>query len=292
MHVEKKAIEVLMILASSPGHVVPRKQILDSIWPGSLGGDQALNRIISVLRKELHDCAESPHVIETIPGQGYRLIAECNPSTAKISLPLAEGIPLFRKIRPTAYALASCIAVLIGAILILSALSPSQSPAKNEALFRILQVPGFITYLAPTVIPADRPDLRDFASEITKAMHASLQETNHVVLVSDQDVANEFMQVSELRAFTSEPGITLVLGAEVSPLHSVTFVRLFILDAETGDLLWYRSLEYSPAGGAATLSRQINEILLTEANEIINEKNHERHAVNRRDSVNSPATSK
>jgi TolB-like protein/DNA-binding winged helix-turn-helix (wHTH) protein len=75
MRLEPKAIEVLAYLASRPGEVVPREELLAAVWPGVVVGDDALTQAIIKLRKALGDDAHEPKYIETISKRGYRLIA-------------------------------------------------------------------------------------------------------------------------------------------------------------------------------------------------------------------------
>jgi len=75
VRVEPKVMEVLLRLAESPGRVVSKVELFDSVWPGVVVGDDSLTRAISELRRALGDSTRSPRIIETVPKRGYRLIA-------------------------------------------------------------------------------------------------------------------------------------------------------------------------------------------------------------------------
>jgi DNA-binding winged helix-turn-helix (wHTH) protein/TolB-like protein/Tfp pilus assembly protein PilF len=75
VHVEPKAMEVLMALAGRAGEVVSREALLEAVWPGVVVGDEALTQGIIKLRKALGDNPRAPSYIETISKRGYRLIA-------------------------------------------------------------------------------------------------------------------------------------------------------------------------------------------------------------------------
>src|SRR5262245_58140356 len=76
--IEPKAMEVLLYLASRPGEVVGREELLAEIWRGVVVGDDALTQVVIKLRKALGDS-----YIETIPKRGYRLIAPVSTRPAK-----------------------------------------------------------------------------------------------------------------------------------------------------------------------------------------------------------------
>jgi TolB-like protein/DNA-binding winged helix-turn-helix (wHTH) protein/Flp pilus assembly protein TadD len=78
VHLQPKAMEVLVCLAERPMVVVSRKDLLDRVW-GSLArrnhhADDNLNRCISELRHQLGDHPSDPHYIQTVPRRGYRLV--------------------------------------------------------------------------------------------------------------------------------------------------------------------------------------------------------------------------
>ena len=73
---EPKTMAVLDYLACRPGVVVPRLELEQALWAGTVVGYDALSNTIIKLRKAFGDKARSPKIIETIPKAGYRLIAE------------------------------------------------------------------------------------------------------------------------------------------------------------------------------------------------------------------------
>ncbi len=92
-HVEKRWMEVLVMLASRAGEVIERDEILDVVWEGRAMNDEPLNRCISQLRKALGDSPQKPEFIATITKVGYQLIAPVRPlePVAQESEPAAAG---------------------------------------------------------------------------------------------------------------------------------------------------------------------------------------------------------
>ena len=91
VRLEPRVMEVLTVLAGQRGHVVPREELLDRIWPDVVVTDYTLNRCIYRLRRTLgriagKDRAAGTELIETLPKRGYRLLADVS------NLP-AQGTP-------------------------------------------------------------------------------------------------------------------------------------------------------------------------------------------------------
>jgi len=73
-HLEPKAMDMLVYLAGRPGETVSRETLVEEIWPKSYGSDEALSRIISLLRSQLGDSSRKSRYIATVPKTGYRLL--------------------------------------------------------------------------------------------------------------------------------------------------------------------------------------------------------------------------
>ncbi|HMB89725.1 MAG TPA: winged helix-turn-helix domain-containing protein [Rhodothermales bacterium] len=70
-----KAMQVLCCLAATPGQVGTKEELLETVWAGTVVTESVVPRAISEIRRTLGDDASDPHLIETIPTVGYRLIA-------------------------------------------------------------------------------------------------------------------------------------------------------------------------------------------------------------------------
>jgi DNA-binding response OmpR family regulator len=68
--------QLLSAMASAPGRVFTRRQLIERIWGWDFYGDE---RIVDVhvrnLRKALGDPADDPRIIGTVRGVGYKLVA-------------------------------------------------------------------------------------------------------------------------------------------------------------------------------------------------------------------------
>ncbi len=74
---------ILLTLIVQPGQVVQREVLYGHMWPQGSSADceHGLNTAVKKLRAALHDKPEQPRFIETVPGCGYRFIAEVSNAT-------------------------------------------------------------------------------------------------------------------------------------------------------------------------------------------------------------------
>ena len=74
-HLEPKALEVLTRLLETPGEVVSKESLLQTVWRDRIVETSAIPRNIALVRRSLDDSAQNPRYIETIHKLGYRTIA-------------------------------------------------------------------------------------------------------------------------------------------------------------------------------------------------------------------------
>ena len=75
VHLEPRAMDLLVFLARHPGDVLSRETLIDGVWKTQFVGEAVLRNTVAALRRALGDSADCPNFIETIPKRGYRLIA-------------------------------------------------------------------------------------------------------------------------------------------------------------------------------------------------------------------------
>lgn len=91
VRLEPKAMAVLLHLARCRGGVASRDELMASVWPRVIVGDNALTQVIIKLRRALGDTAHEPRYIEAISKKGYRLIAPVVSAAAEESAGEPDG---------------------------------------------------------------------------------------------------------------------------------------------------------------------------------------------------------
>jgi pimeloyl-ACP methyl ester carboxylesterase/DNA-binding winged helix-turn-helix (wHTH) protein/class 3 adenylate cyclase len=70
-----KALAVLQYLASRPGRLISKTELLETLWPNVFVTDSSIKVCIQEIRRALDDDAKAPRIIETAHRRGYRFIA-------------------------------------------------------------------------------------------------------------------------------------------------------------------------------------------------------------------------
>jgi DNA-binding winged helix-turn-helix (wHTH) protein len=85
IRLQEQPFQILAMLLERPGEVITREELRQRLWPEGTFVDfeHSLNTAIKKLRQALHDEADKPRFVETLPRRGYRFIG-----------PLVETSPL------------------------------------------------------------------------------------------------------------------------------------------------------------------------------------------------------
>jgi Tol biopolymer transport system component/DNA-binding winged helix-turn-helix (wHTH) protein len=71
-----KAFDTLLVLVRNPGRVLTREELMQEVWPDTFVEEANLTVNISTLRKALGEHPTQHRYIVTVPGRGYRFVAE------------------------------------------------------------------------------------------------------------------------------------------------------------------------------------------------------------------------
>lgn len=79
-----KALETLLALVERPGAILDKNELLSRIWPDTIVEEKNLTINVSYLRRALGESPQDHHYIVTVPGRGYRFVAEVRDGAAAV----------------------------------------------------------------------------------------------------------------------------------------------------------------------------------------------------------------
>jgi DNA-binding response OmpR family regulator len=75
LDLSRKEFDLLVALASRPGEVVTKRQLLSEVWQQAYGGsDRTVDVHLSWLRRKLGESASAPRYLHSVRGVGVRLV--------------------------------------------------------------------------------------------------------------------------------------------------------------------------------------------------------------------------
>jgi DNA-binding winged helix-turn-helix (wHTH) protein/Tol biopolymer transport system component len=96
LRVERKPMELLILLVSRQGQLVTRAEIAERLWSSEVFVDteHGINTAIRKLRHLLRDDSDDPRFIQTVTGMGYRFVAQVSTIVRDQPAPSPEGVPI------------------------------------------------------------------------------------------------------------------------------------------------------------------------------------------------------
>lgn len=148
LKLQRIPLEALAVLIEQRGQIVSRAQLAERIWGKGvfLDADNSLNIAIRKLRVALGDDPEQPHFIQTVTGQGYRLIAPVvdtdanhEPAPPKPdSLALEPAIRMPSSRRWQALTGAAIVLMIVGGWLFWTRVRSVPQPPKSKLMLAVL----------------------------------------------------------------------------------------------------------------------------------------------------------
>ena len=98
-----RVLAVLDLLIARAGELVPRQELIDSVWKEAFVTDTSLAEAVSVLRQALGDDPQTPSYVQTVHRRGYRFVAHVAPLTPAIpvSEPAQSASPAVDRVSPS-----------------------------------------------------------------------------------------------------------------------------------------------------------------------------------------------
>jgi Tol biopolymer transport system component/DNA-binding winged helix-turn-helix (wHTH) protein len=138
LHLTRKAVETLIVLAARSPEVATKDEIMAAVWQDRVVDEANLAQNIAMARKALAASPGEPAFIETFPGRGYRLLG---PVTVERPIPAVEQAPQGagrlpqpeapapRKFWPAVAGVTVLLAAVLGLVAVVRRQGPEPSPA-------------------------------------------------------------------------------------------------------------------------------------------------------------------
>ena len=209
--IEPLVMQVFVMLAESAGQPVSRDQLIARCWGRRIVGDDAINRVISRLRRDLADSDEPGLEVETISKVGYVLridgAAPSDVAAAEPEATTARPASTSRRLIKSAIGLA-CAAMTAGG------LAYWQAPGTDGSI---------VIAIKPAAnVPGDR-ETAQFASDVTADVARLASSVTRVVFLGPA---------------ASDAGADMVVRVSVSGAADGSASRVSLTDRHNGLVVW------------------------------------------------------
>jgi len=233
-----KALDLLLVLIEESGRTVEKDELLEKVWAGTVVEENNLNQNITALRKSLGDSRQDSQYIATVPGLGYRFVADVRRVDGEVrevhkQTKEEPGISVKETNRPGIFRYAlPILAVLIVAALVY-AWYTREKP--RPAILSIM--------VLPLQNLSSDPEQEYFADGITDALIGDLAKISGLHIISRTssmhykgtkkslpEIARELRVDAVVEGTVQRSGDRVVIRAQL--IHAATDVHLWVQDYE------------------------------------------------------------
>lgn len=225
---------VLLQLLKNAGSPLSREELLHSVWPNMVVGNEAVSNAVKKLRQSLGDDSRNPQYVETIPKVGYRLIADVheieptnNSQIAEVSKP-----PLSSPSRMWLY-LAAFVLIALAAFLLVSI----EVSEKATVTAHPQAEPYSIAVLPFKNLNQDSSE-EYFADGITTDIITELSRLRSLRVIGRTTVFTYKNQPHNIIEIGKELGVRYVVEGTLQKSEHRLRINVQIADAMNGYQLW------------------------------------------------------
>jgi len=252
---EPRVAYLLLHLARNVGKPLSRDDLMETVWPNLVVGDEALTSAINKLRKAFADDSHHPEVIETIPKVGYRLIASVEFIPAENT---ADTPGRTANLAQSKYSGHHRVYIAVSAAFIIILILMTSAP-----WFSTEQEEGESTFLLDETLLSDKPSIAVLAFEnlsaeadqeyfsrgIAEDIITDLSQLSNLAVIARTSSFTNDLASMKVQDIGNNLGVKYLLLGSVRKAGNQIRITVQLVDSESGQQLW-----------AERFDRELNDI--------------------------------
>ena len=273
VRIERKPMELLIVLANSNGQLVSRGEIAKRLWASEVFVDteHGINTAVRKLRQVIGDDPDRPSFIQTVTGMGYRFIANVETIPAQSEVPALEQPAIVNEaIAPPQLPVSHTRPwVFIGSMIAVAVALLASTVGPHPLAMRLMRAKAQPVITSLAVIPLDNlsgdPSQEYFADGMTDELITMLAKESSLRIVSRTSVMQYKGARRPLPEIARELGVDGILEGSVSRSGNRVHMNVQLIQAPTDTHLWAESYDRD-ANEVTTLPREAAEAIAKRLN--------------------------
>ena len=232
-----RVFETLLFLVQNNGVVLDKERLMEAVWPDSIVEENNLSQNISSLRRILGETPGSHRYIVTVPGRGYRFVAEVRTPTESVMVDPDAAPPLMPPPARNPYPvlLAGLGVLVIG--LIAFFLWPGQARKREK-----MAAAPVISEKSIAVLPFDNlsrdPENAYFTDGIKDEILTRLSKISALKVISRTSTQKFKSAPENVREIARQLGVANILEGSVQKSGETVRVTVQLINTQSDTHLW------------------------------------------------------
>ena len=228
VEVTGRVLEALVYLVERPGQLVDKKALIEALWPHAVVEEGSLTQTIHTLRRALGERPGEHRYIATVPGRGYRFVAEVNVRAAAQAKSDPPPSRWSKKVLVGA-ALSLAMLTLIGLLVLRGRGQPTEESAAR--------VPPSIAVL-PFVDMSTAQDQEHFAEGLSEEILNLLAHSDTLKVIARTSSFSFKNQNADVQTIAQRLAVTHVLEGSVRKSGERVRITAQLIDGATSAHVW------------------------------------------------------
>jgi TolB-like protein/DNA-binding winged helix-turn-helix (wHTH) protein/Flp pilus assembly protein TadD len=258
VRLQEQPFRVLAMLLQKPGELVTRETLRRELWPQAIVDfDHGVNKAISKIREALGDSPENPRFVETIPGRGYRFLADVKPieapaNSSEVSAPTAPIVVASGRRRLQVILAIGVVAIVIALVAAFGLRTPRNEPARST--------PQSLAVLPFENLTHDAAQ-EYFADGMTDELITSLGQIRALHVISRTSAMSYKGAHRKLADIARELGVDTVVEGSVLREGNRVRITAQLIRLPADDHIWAHSYE-GDIGDTIALQRDVAQAIV------------------------------
>ena len=227
VEVTGRVLEALVYLVERPGQLVDKKALIEALWPHVVVEEGSLTQTIHTLRRALGERPGEHRYIATVPGRGYRFVAEVNVRAVQAKSDAAPS----RWSKKVLVGAALALAMLT--LIVLLVLRGRGQPTEEMAA----RVPPSIAVL-PFVDMSTEQDQEHFAEGLSEEILNLLAQSDTLRVIARTSSFSFKSENADVRTIAQRLAVTHVLEGSVRKSGERVRITAQLIDGSTSAHVW------------------------------------------------------
>jgi TolB-like protein/DNA-binding winged helix-turn-helix (wHTH) protein len=222
-----RVLEALLYLVERPGQLVDKKALIEALWPHVVVEEGSLTQTIHTLRRALGERPGEHRYIATVPGRGYRFVAEVNVRAVQAK---SDATPS-RWSKTVLVGTALSLAMLT--LVVLLVLRGHGQPTEEVAA-RVAPSIAVLPFVDMSMVQ----DQEHFAEGLSEDILSLLAHSDTLRVIARTSSFSFKSQSADVRTIAQRLAVTHVLEGSVRKSGERMRITAQLIDGATGAHVW------------------------------------------------------
>jgi TolB-like protein/DNA-binding winged helix-turn-helix (wHTH) protein len=222
-----RVLEALVYLVERPGQLVDKKALIEALWPHVVVEEGSLTQTIHTLRRVLGERPGEHRYIATVPGRGYRFVAEVGVRAEQAKL---DAMP---SRRPKTLLVGAALALVLLVVVAVLMWRGRDQPVKEAA---VPAQPSIA--VLPFVDMSTEQDQAHFAEGLSEEILNLLAHTDTLRVIARTSSFSFKDQNADIRTIAQRLAVSHVLEGSVRKSGERVRITAQLIDASNSAHVW------------------------------------------------------